>query len=76
MVQDSAHAFQKSSVEGLGHSVVLRSVVSCKSTLRTFLLEELVKVSTGVLASTVGTESLDLDAVLGLSPGHKVLVGL
>ena len=75
-MQDGAHALQKLSVEGLGHSVVLWGVVGCEPTFRALLLEKLVEICASVLPSTIRTKSLDLDVVLSLSPSCKVFICL
>jgi hypothetical protein len=55
---------------------VLRGVVSGKMALRALGLEKFAEIFAGVFASAVRTESLDLRAVLSLSPGREVLVSL
>ena len=75
-MEQRAHALYKLAVEGLGNSVVLRSVVRRKLPLGALLLEECSELRPGVLSTSVGAQAFDARAVLSVRPSGKGLVGV
>src|SRR6266702_1975104 len=66
--------FEESAIERFGHAIMLRHVVSCKSTLGTFISKKVGEIMASKLTAAIQPKTFDVRAMLSLHPGRKRLV--
>ena len=71
-----ANLLEKSAVQRLRNSVVLRGVMCGEVAFGALGIQKGCEVAAGVLSTAVGPKALDVRSVLSLRPGRKCLVGL
>ena len=73
-----ANLLEKSAVQRLRNSVVLRGVMGGEAAFGALRIQKRCEVAAGVLSTAVGPKTLDVRSALSLPsrPGRKCLVGL
>src|SRR6266702_2965566 len=66
--------FEESAIEQFGHAIMLRHVVSCKSTLSTFISKKVGEITASKLTATIRPKTFNVRAMLSLRPGRERLV--
>ena len=76
VVKHGAYMFEESAIEGFRNPIVLGGIMRGESSLHSFGFEMVGELCAEVLAPAVTAETLDLRAVLGVSPSFEFDIGV